>query len=94
MHDQGKLISLAITGLFALGLTSGTASAAENEKCFGITKAGQNACNSNINKHSCAGRARIDNDPEDFTNVPRGSCLKIGGRLEPATNNQATSSKK
>jgi uncharacterized membrane protein len=87
MQDQRKLITTAITGLLALGISasSGTASAAESEKCFGIAKAGQNACNSNANKHSCAGHSKIDNDPSDFANVPKGSCLKVGGKLESAT---------
>ncbi len=87
MQDQRKLISTAITGLLALGITasSGIASAADGEKCFGIAKAGQNACNSNANKHSCAGHSKIDNDPNDFTSVPKGSCLKIGGKLESAS---------
>jgi uncharacterized membrane protein len=87
MQDQRKLITTAITGLLALGISasSATASAAESEKCFGIAKAGQNACNSNANKHSCAGHSQIDNDPNDFANVPKGSCLKVGGKLEPAT---------
>lgn len=86
MNEQRPLISAAITSLLALGIsvTSASASAADNEKCFGVAKAGQNACNSNANKHSCAGHSKIDNDPNDFTSVPKGSCLKIGGKLEPA----------
>lgn len=88
MPNQHQLISAAITGLLALGITatSGVASAAETEKCFGIAKAGQNACNSNANKHSCAGHSKVDNDPSDFKAVPKGTCLKVGGKLEPATN--------
>ncbi len=86
MQDQRKLISTAITGLLALGISASAASAyaADTEKCFGIAKAGQNACNSNANKHSCAGHSKIDNDPSDFMSVPKGSCLKVGGKLEPA----------
>lgn len=88
MQDQRKLISSAITGLLALGIaaSAGSASAADSEKCFGIAKAGQNGCNSNANKHTCAGHSKIDNDPNDFTTVPSGSCLKLGGKLEPANN--------
>lgn len=95
MQDQRKLISTAITGLLALGITasSGIASAADTEKCFGIAKAGQNACNSNANKHSCAGHSKVDNDPSDFTAVPKGSCLKVGGKLEPATSKSTASEK-
>lgn len=94
MQDQRKLISTAISGLLALGISaaSGSVSAAENEKCFGVAKAGQNGCNSNANKHTCAGHSKIDNDPNDFTAVPKGSCLKIGGKLEPAGNKQSDKS--
>jgi uncharacterized membrane protein len=86
MKDQHKLIATAITTLFALGITatSGSAFAADEERCFGVAKAGQNACNTNKSKHACAGHSKIDNDPNDFIPLPKGSCLKIGGKLEPA----------
>jgi len=86
MADQRMLITTAITTLLALGITatSGSASAADEEKCYGVAKAGQNACNTNKSKHSCAGHSRIDNDPNDFIPLPTGTCLKIGGKLEPA----------
>jgi len=89
MQDQQKIILTAITGLLALAVSASSANvyAIDNEKCFGVAKAGQNGCNSNQNKHSCAGHAKIDNDPNDFIPVPKGSCLKIGGKLEPATEN-------
>lgn len=86
MKDQRILINTALTSLLALGLTASSASAyaADKEKCFGVAKAGQNACNSNKSKHSCAGHSKVDNDPNDFISLPKGSCLKIGGMLEPA----------
>lgn len=86
MKDQRTLIITAITSLLALGITapSGFAYAADVEKCFGVAKAGQNACNSNKSKHSCAGHSKVDNDPNDYITLPQGSCLKIGGKLEPA----------
>ncbi len=91
MKDQHKLIATAITTLFAFGFNASTVSAkAEDvEKCFGVAKAGQNACNTNKSKHSCAGHSKIDNDPNDFIPLPKGSCLKIGGKLEPAGDNPA-----
>lgn len=97
MKDQRAVISAALTSLLALGITvsSGAAYSAEDEKCFGIAKAGQNACNSNINQHSCAGHSKIDNDPSDYSPVPKGSCLKLGGKLAPAAKaNKSGSSEK
>lgn len=84
MNDRNTVISAAITSLLMLGISAAPAHAAETEKCFGIAKAGQNGCNSNVNKHSCAGHAKIDNDPKDFVKVPKGSCLKLGGTPQAA----------
>ena len=85
MKGQHTLVTTAITGLFALGIsaTAVSAHASAQEKCFGIAKAGQNACNTNPRMHSCAGHSKVDNDPNDFIPVPQGTCLKVGGRLEP-----------
>ncbi len=80
MNDPRTLIYSAITGLLALSLSAPPALAAE-EKCFGVAKAGQNACNSNASKHACAGQAKIDNDPSDYTLLPSGTCKKLGGKL-------------
>ena len=82
MKNQRPLISAAISSLLLLGLA--TATATENEKCWGVAKAGQNACNSNKSRHSCAGHSKTDNDPNDFAPVPKGSCEKIGGKLKTA----------
>jgi uncharacterized membrane protein len=95
MKDQRTLISTAITALLAVGITAttGSAYAADEEQCFGIAKAGQNACNSNPSMHSCKGHAKVDNDPNDFIPVPKGTCLKVGGKLEPAGDKSAPSMK-
>lgn len=86
MKSQHTLITTAVTGLLALGITAAASSAyaADAEKCWGVAKAGQNACNTNKSKHSCAGHSKVDNDPNDFIPLPKGTCLKIGGKLEPA----------
>ena len=97
MKDQRTVISAALTSLLALGITvsSGAAYSADDERCFGIAKAGQNACNSNVNQHSCAGHSKIDNDPGDYTPVPQGSCAKLGGKLAPTSKaNKSNSSAK
>lgn len=85
MKFQHPLVATAITSLLVFGISAVTNSAyaANQEKCFGIAKAGQNACNSNPKMHSCAGHSKVDNDPNDFIPVPMGTCLKVGGSLEP-----------
>jgi uncharacterized membrane protein len=95
MKNQRTIITTAITGLLAFGITAaaGSAYAADEEKCYGIAKAGQNACNSNPAMHSCAGHSKIDNDPSDFIPVPQGTCLKVGGKMEPTVSKAESSGK-
>lgn len=50
------------------------------EKCAGIVKAGKNDCGAN--GHSCAGQAKVDNDPNEWVYLPEGACDKIvGGKV-------------
>ncbi|MCR9143746.1 MAG: DUF2282 domain-containing protein [bacterium] len=50
------------------------------EKCAGIVKKGKNDCGTSV--HSCSGHAKVDNDPEEWIYVPKGTCEKItGGKL-------------
>ncbi|QTR50973.1 BufA1 family periplasmic bufferin-type metallophore [Candidatus Thiothrix anitrata] len=70
--------------LMALGMAaaSGTLSAGEEkkmemEKCSGIVKAGMNDCGAN--GHACAAQAKVDNDPNEWIKVPKGTCEKITG---------------
>jgi uncharacterized membrane protein len=93
MNNSSKLIANAIAGLLALGFSAASSSAfagADDEKCYGIAKAGQNACNSNPAQHSCASRSKVDNESNDFMLTPKGTCLKVGGKLEPSDSKAAT----
>jgi len=56
------------------------------EKCFGVAKAGQNDCASANGSHSCAGQAKKDNDPAEWKYVPKGTCIKMGGKTVPTRN--------
>ena len=49
------------------------------EKCFSIAKAGQNDCANLSGSHSCAGQAKADNEPDDWTYVVKGTCQQLGG---------------
>jgi uncharacterized membrane protein len=52
------------------------------EKCFGVSKAGLNDCQTNT--HSCAGTATTDNQGDAWIYVPAGTCAKLtGGSTEP-----------
>ena len=80
--DQQAVIRSALMGLLALGVAGATTAQAQSgpkEKCYGISKAGQNECASG--KHSCAGTSRKDNYPAYWKLVAKGTCEKMGGKL-------------
>ena len=81
MIDNKRLVAVAITGVLALGVTAASAHLqaddAETEKCSGIVKAGMNDCGAN--GHGCAGQAKVDNDPNEWIKLPKGTCEKIAG---------------
>lgn len=79
--DRKALAAAAVAGLFALGTTSAMAQSKDQEKCWGVAKAGQNDCGSNKTAHSCAGQSKADYDPNDFKVVKTGTCAKMGGSL-------------
>lgn len=83
--DKDLMARTAVAGLLSLGLLSaGGALAADDknmEKCWGISKAGQNDCGSNKTAHSCAGQSKSDYDVNDFKAVKTGTCEKMGGSL-------------
>ncbi len=74
----------AVAGVVALGVAQ--ASQAQDakgakEKCYGIAKAGQNDCGTS--RHTCAGKARKDNAPDEWKYVAKGTCEKLGGSTRP-----------
>ena len=75
------LVASALATVLSLSAVPG-AQAQENEKCYGIAKAGKNDCQTAT--HSCAGTATADAQPDSWIYVPKGTCEKIaGGALEP-----------
>jgi uncharacterized membrane protein len=75
------LVASALATVVSLSAMAG-AQAAENEKCYGIAKAGKNDCQTAT--HSCAGTATADAAGDSWIYVPAGTCDKIaGGSLEP-----------
>lgn len=49
----------------------------DNEKCYGISKAGANDCQTAT--HSCAGTSTADGAGDSWIYVPAGTCAKIVG---------------
>jgi uncharacterized membrane protein len=80
--DQKNLVALAVAGLFSMGAAGAALAQDKNqEKCWGVAKAGQNDCGSNKTSHSCAGQSKSNYDPNDFKVVKAGTCVQMGGSL-------------
>jgi uncharacterized membrane protein len=89
MNHRQAMIAAALASMCAASAASAfadpSASAkAEEEKCYGIAKAGQNDCASANNSHSCAGQSKVDKAPTEWKFVAKGTCLKAGGKLTAA----------
>jgi len=89
MTHHNALIAVALAGLMSSALTTPAAAAdaatpAKMEKCYGVAKAGQNDCATKNGSHACAGLAKKDNSPNDWKNVPAGTCVASGGKLDDA----------
>ena len=104
MTHRHALIAAALAGVCAHAAAQdamGTPKA-DQEACYGVAKAGQNDCGTAT--HGCAAAAKVDNDPNEWKFVAKGTCTKIGGSLEAgkvpadkagqAKTNQATAERK
>ncbi len=78
-----QIVSSALASAVALGLvTVATQAAAQEkgkEKCYGISKAGQNDCANLAGTHSCAGQSKVDMDPGEWRYVATGTCKTMKG---------------
>ncbi len=84
MNASKTLLLTAVAGLLAVaGDANAQDKPASKEKCYGISKKAQNDCGTS--KHSCAGKATADNDPEEWKFVAAGTCEKAGGKLTKPT---------
>jgi uncharacterized membrane protein len=84
METKKLLMQSAVAGVVALALVPGAAAQdakSEREKCYGVAKKGQNDCGTA--QHTCAGKAKKDQAPDDWKYVAKGTCEKIGGKTQP-----------
>jgi uncharacterized membrane protein len=82
--DQQAMIRSALLALVTLGVAGAVDAQAQStpkEKCYGVSKAGQNECAAG--KNTCAGTSKVDNDPTAWKLVAKGTCEKMGGKLAP-----------
>jgi uncharacterized membrane protein len=81
MNKRQAVLAAALAGVCAAGAVSaaGQDASADQEKCYGVAKAGQNDCGTAT--HGCSGQAKADQDPGEWKYVAKGTCQKVGGKL-------------
>lgn len=81
MNKRHALLATAFATVCLANLGTAQAADMEMDKCFGVTKAGQNDCASANGSHSCAGQSKKDKDANDWKYVAKGTCEKMGGKM-------------
>lgn len=77
LSSQAIWATAIATLLSAPAITQAADSNAGKEQCAGVIRAGQNDCATSRN--ACHGHVNVDNDPEAWIYVPKGTCEKISG---------------
>ncbi|MBI5612835.1 MAG: DUF2282 domain-containing protein [Gammaproteobacteria bacterium] len=82
MQTTKHTITLAIGAVLGLSGLAGGASAAdvrcaEQERCYGVSKAGKNDCATS--SAACSGSATQDFQKDAWVYVPKGSCARLAG---------------
>jgi len=86
MNKRHALLAAALAGACATNAMAAgqmdDQAKAEQEKCYGVAKAGQNDCGSAA--HDCSGQAKADNEAGEWKFVAKGTCRQLGGKTAPA----------
>ncbi len=77
--SQRAMIAATAATLMSMTFLAAPAVAQEKEKCFGISKAGQNDCANIAGSHSCAGQSKVDMDNGEWKYVAKGTCKDMKG---------------
>jgi uncharacterized membrane protein len=84
MNKRHAILAAALASVCAAGAAAAADKAkVEQEKCYGVVKAGQNDCASADGAHGCSGQAKADNGAAEWKYVAKGTCTQVGGTLEP-----------
>ncbi len=76
MSQHLRTLAVASALATAIASTGGMALAAENEKCFGVSLAGQNDCAAGEGT-TCAGTSKVDYQGDAWKLVPAGTCVTM-----------------
>ncbi|OWQ92153.1 hypothetical protein CDN99_07325 [Roseateles aquatilis] len=74
------VVLAALTAALSVGAAGAAHAANGKEKCYGVAKAGQNDCANTTGVHSCAGQSKVDNAPDEWKYVAKGTCKVAGGK--------------
>jgi len=78
------LLASAVVATMAGGIGGAHAMGSDQEKCYGVVKAGANDCGNAAKTHACAGHAKTDADGGEWLGLPKGTCEKlVGGSTSP-----------
>ena len=74
-------IATAVAGALALaGSAAAQTKGASGFKCYGVAKAGLNACANAAKTHDCAGQSKVNYDLADWKAVKdAAACTQMGG---------------
>ena len=86
MQNTRYVITAAIAAFTSGGILAATTAqaagavlCAEQERCYGIAKAGKNDCATSSS--ACSGSAKQDNLKDAWIYVPKGTCQKVAGGM-------------
>ena len=76
MKTSALIVAAAMTTALSTAAIADTAHASDNEKCYGVAKAGANDCAAGPGT-SCQGTSTVDNQGNAWVYVPKGLCEKL-----------------
>ncbi len=82
-NTTAALLAGAVAAAIAGAGSFATPAQAANEKCYGVSLAGQNDCAAGPGT-TCAGTSTVDYQGNAWTLVPEGTCEKYGNAAEAA----------
>ncbi len=80
-------VALALSTALALSATSGTVTASDKEKCYGVALAGENDCKAGPGT-SCAGSSTRDYQGNAWSIVAKGTCETLNSPTSPTGKGQ------
>ena len=74
--------AVAVASFAAPSFAQGMGDSKGKEKCYGVSKAGENQCASANGSHSCQAQSKADFDGNEWKYVESGTCAKMGGKAQ------------